>query len=38
VPQLKPLKRAIAGCADLVGVGFSLGEACLDGILHPPSA
>jgi hypothetical protein len=38
VPQLKPLERAISGFADLVGVGFSLGEACLDDILHPPSA
>jgi len=38
VPQLKQLKRAIPGCVDLVDVGFSLGEACLNAILHPPSA
>jgi hypothetical protein len=37
VPQLKPLKRAVAGCADLVGAGLSLGEAGLETILHPPS-
>ncbi|MDP9988243.1 hypothetical protein J2S98_003424 [Arthrobacter oryzae] len=38
VPQLNPAQRAISGCTDLVVGGFSLGEACLDGILHPPSA
>jgi len=38
LPQLKPLERTVFGCTDLVGVGLSMGEACLDSILHPPSA
>ncbi|NUT71856.1 endonuclease, partial [Pseudarthrobacter sp. C4D7] len=38
VPELGSLERVVAGCADLVRIGYSPGEAWLDRILHPPSA
>jgi len=36
-PQMKPMER-VFGCTDFVSIGFSAGEACLDRILHPPTA
>ncbi|WP_285320551.1 HNH endonuclease signature motif containing protein [Pseudarthrobacter sp. lyk4-40-TYG-27] len=34
----RPLQRMPFGVADLSRIGYSLAEACLDRILHPPSA